>query len=187
LPPGAYRHDGFYLRYPSLGPAYMSLFGNGPAGPASISGMGYEGSGAIGGTPAEGLVVAGAGSVAFGASTTMNGAVAGRQGKATAALLMLGVLVDWYPVPSEGWHAGGLLGFAMPSVTDAAGYSSQGLAWGASIHGGYDWWIGPQWSLGLAANASGSTTASMQDAHNNDTGYTFAAAAIGVQASLLHH
>ncbi len=73
------------------------------------------------------------------------------------------------------------------NLTDSANNYSRGNGFGISILGGYDWWIGPQWSLGLMGVVATSTTVHMSDSNGNDTGYQFTPATIGIEASILHH
>jgi hypothetical protein len=56
-----------------------------------------------------------------------------------------------------------------------------------SLFGGYDWAIGPRWSLGVQALVSGSTNASMKDkSDQGHTGYKLRSISVGVGVSLLY-
>jgi hypothetical protein len=61
---------------------------------------------------------------------------------------LVGPFIDWFPVETGGTHFG-----VMP------GLGSSGLqrdnALGASVWGGYDFWISNQWSLGAELRATG--------------------------------
>lgn len=184
-PPGAYTHDGFYFRWGS-GIAYVSHTGDGPLGDASVSGFGSLEFVGIGGNVERGLVVGG---IISGASTdrrTLKGAPSGGPGKVTASLVTLGVLVDWFPNPAGGWHIGGSLGFGGPSLMDD-NITWTGIGAGGTVFGGYDWWIGPEWSLGLSLVAMGSPKAPLKDSDRKDTGYQFASGSVGILGTLLLH
>jgi hypothetical protein len=57
----------------------------------------------------------------------------------------------------------------------------------ASIFGGYDWWIGAQWALGVMLIGSATTTASFRDDEDDEVGYRFRSRFIGLEWSLLLH
>jgi hypothetical protein len=197
------------MRY-SGGFGFTSFSGSGPSGSASISGLGSVGGLAIGGNVQPGLAVAGTlrASSATGtfnggpyANATIAGAATGAtpagtiapappsvSTKATAALASLAVLVDWFPNPSDGWHVGGSVGLGIQAISiQADGSTYEGIGVAGSIFGGYDWWLGPHWSLGLAASVSGGNKPPLKDSSSkDDTGYTFAPVSVGVEASLLY-
>jgi hypothetical protein len=173
-----------------MGIGYMSAWGNGPSGSASVSGGGSSQGLALGGTVAPGLALAGVIRLADTSASSFHGGPAGQapNSNADAALVQLGVLGDFYPDPEGGWHVGALLGLGgtvvTPRATDAS-MNSGGFT--GSIFGGYDWWIGKSWSLGLQAVASGVTSATMFDTNHNDTGYRLQALAAGFDGSLLFY
>jgi hypothetical protein len=141
---------------------------------------------ALGGTAAKGLVV---GAELLGASVSnasFNGGPAGG-GEVTASFGELGFLMDWYPVPTGGWHAGGVVGVGGGGVQDAGGNRMSSAAFCASALGGYDWWIGPQWSLGLELVLSAGTSGSLKDSNGNDSGYSFTPLAGALVGSILFH
>jgi hypothetical protein len=185
-PADAYRHDGFYFRV-SNETQYLAFLGRGPEGDASVKGLGSSGMLAIGGTPVPGLVIAGT----LG-SSMLRGKFKGRpqdqaEEEASVASAMLGVLLDWYPLPDDGWHVGAALGFAGITLTDSAIADAVGPAFAAKIFGGYDFWIGPQWSLGLAAVLSATPTTSLVDDEGDKNGYRFHTLSAGVAGSLVLH
>jgi hypothetical protein len=183
--PGAYLHDGFYLRM-ALGVSYGWVSGEGPLGDAHLSGSGPALLLAVGGTPVRGLVFAF--NLMFSSvDGDFAGAPPGATGRATTVEPVVGALVDWYPVPEDGWHLGGSLGFGGVGLTDSTGFNSNGYSLGVAALGGYDWWIGPQWSIGVMSFVTAATTASTEDGHQNATGYRFTPATIGIEASLLFH
>lgn len=185
-PSDAYRHDGFYFRV-SNETQYLALVGSGPEGSASVTGLGSGGMFAIGGTPLPGLVIAGT----LG-SSTLRGKFKGRppeeaEEDASAASAMLGVLVDWFPLPEDGWHVGAALGFAGITLTDSAIADAVGPAFSAKLFGGYDWWVGPQWSLGLAAVFSATPSSSLVDSEGDKNGYRFHTLSAGLSGSITLH
>jgi hypothetical protein len=76
----------------------------------------------------------------------------------------------------------GLLGFTDAEIKDASG-----VGLGGAIFGGYDFWIGPQWSAGLFAVASGSTSAQLMDRQGDKSGYTLAGWSAGLGYSFTLH
>lgn len=182
--PGAYRHDGFYLRFGS-GLAYVAHSGDGPLGNASVSGLGSLAFIGIGGNVERGLVVGGVLSVAS-TDRSLHGAPSGVPGRVTASLVNLGVLLDWFPNPAAGWHIGGSFGFGGPSLADE-NITWTGIGATGSVFGGYDWWIGPEWSLGVSLAAMGSPKTSLKDSDQKESGYRFASGSIGILGSILLH
>ena len=196
-------HEGFYLRLTS-GPSFMTLNGRGPYGTSSLTNGGYGGMLSIGGAVAPGFVLAGTiqGSVfnaKFKGGPFENGTVSARgksydaSDRATGGFGMLGVLVDWYPEPSGGWHVGGSTGVGALVLTNSADERDfGGVNFAGSVFGGYDWALGRKWSLGLQLVVSGATrTTLMEEDHDDthdthDTGYRLTPFSVGVQASVLY-
>jgi len=198
-----YRHQGFYLSAGG-GLAVLSAWGSGPSGSASITGVGSESDVAIGGTVAPGLVI-GAVARTWSISGTFKGGPAisatatyftnGQpstsrltlSGNARATTIELGAFLDWYPNPENGWHLGGSLGLGGMTVIDDAATSSASVGIAVSLYGGYQWWLGPAWSLGLVGVASGGTMSSFEDGNQNDTGYRLMPLGIGLASQLLYY
>ncbi len=106
---------------------------------------------------------------------------------ANAAIVELGALVDWFPVPTGGWHAGGGAGLGATVVTPrATGERMSSLALMGSLFGGYDWVLGGAWSMGLELVASGATAGRLKDSNGNDTAYRMQPFAISVEWSFLY-
>lgn len=152
-----------------------------------MKGLGTGGMLALGGTPLPGLVIAGTLS-----SDMVRGKFKGRpqdqdEEDASVARAMLGALVDWYPLPNDGWHVGAALGFAGITLSDAALSDSVGASFSAKLFGGYDWWIGPQWSLGVAAILGATPSASLVDRDGDKNGYRFYTLSAGLAWSLTLH
>jgi len=181
----AHCHDGFYFRL-ALGPAYAGVWGSGPQGSASSSGPADAVTLALGATIAKHVVLAAALHNVYSAGTFV-GAPNGASGTAFADVLQLGLLVDWYPVSEDGWHVGSIVGLGGSSLVDASGSRSTSGGLAASLLGGYDWWIGPQWSLGALLAVSSATAGTMSAPGRADTGYTLAPFSLALEASLLNH
>lgn len=182
---GAYEHDGFYLRLSTIGLGYVSNFGHGPAGSASVSGLGLGLTYAVGGTLGGGFVLGGAMHIAVGGGT-FHGAPANAPGSAVGGLLQIGALADWYPDPRDGWHVGSIIGFSALGPTDSANRAYDGTAPAFSLVGGYDGWIGPQWSLGFLLVGSFAPSVATTNG-TTPTGYDFGAASLTVEASFVYN
>jgi hypothetical protein len=183
----------------SSGIGDANVTGTGPKGAASVSGLGGNSLIAIGGSLIPGLVLAGAAQTSSisgtfnggpfeGANVTSSGKSAVASNKADASAIELGLLVDWYPDPSEGWHVGISGGLGVISVKNHADDSTMsGTSTAGSLFGGYDWSIGPGWSLGLALVGSGTLAASLKNSSDQtDMGYRMKAYSIGLSGSFLY-
>ena len=189
---------GFYLRIGS-GFSDVNLSGNGPRGTASFSGLGSNSLIAMGGNVARGVVLAGTiqgssvtttfkGGPFEGQTVTSNGQSLTASSKADANFAVLGLLVDWYPNPSDGWHVGLSGGLGVTSVKNHADDSTMnGTSAAGGVFGGYDWAIGPEWSIGLALVATGALSASMKNSSDQpDTGYRLKSSSLGISGSFLY-
>ena len=196
-----YLHDGFYAGIAS-GVGELVVWGDGPAGSASISGMASGGTIAVGGSPIPGFAVAGVigamttGGVTFhgGPLVTATRTLGGVQGMpmtlsghASADTFLLGVLVDWFPVASGGWHVGGIVALGGASITDDSGSTMAGASIGGSVFGGYQWWLAPSWSIGLSLAVMGAPTLNLTDTNGNDTGYKMAPFSAALGGRLLYY
>lgn len=139
---------------------------------------------AIGGNVGEGLVVAGAIQTATTRQTFEGSPPPSREASATVG--QLGVLVDWFPDATGGWHVGGLAGLGTVQITDADVPTSSGASFGGALFGGYDFWIGPQWSLGIFGAGSGTTSAELRQRDGDKVGYTLSgwSASLGTSFTL---
>jgi hypothetical protein len=139
-----------------------------------------------GGTVWRGLVIAGT----IG-TTTMRAKFQGRpadaEDRATLALLNLGVVADWYPQPTGGWHVGAGIGLGALTLSAGGVPDSAGVSFAGRIFGGYDWWIGPQWSLGLMAIVSATPSASMLVDGGDKNGYRYHTITAGLAYALTLH
>jgi hypothetical protein len=87
-------------------------------------------------------------------------------------IVALGPFIDWFPDEKSGGHVGLLLGFGGIGLQDENGDSASGV--GASIFGGYDFWVGKQWSLGPEARiVYVHTTREVLDAKFKDDALSF--------------
>jgi hypothetical protein len=185
-PADAYRHDGFYLRFLG-GVDYLSFSGTGPSGSASVSGVSPSSTVAIGGTVGKSVVLAGTFRY-ISIRERFHGSPHQPEGYATATAMDLGLLVDWFPNPAEGWHFGGMASLSNLSIWNSWIPDSSGGAVAGTLLGGYDWWIGPQWSLGLMGVVSASTSTSLSDTDTReDTGYRFHALSAGLEYGITLH
>jgi hypothetical protein len=168
------------------GVGHVSFSGPSVDGDASVSGLGSIGALALGGTPADGLVIGGLLRFAGATGTLETDTLEVRN--ATGALALLGVFVDWYPDPGDGWHVGGTAGPGFVSL-DSHLPEAGGVAFAGAVFGGYDWWIGPEWSLGLQAVLGASTRTDLRtsDADDIDIGYRLGAVFAGLEYGITLH
>jgi len=189
---------GFYLRIGS-GVGSMNMSGTGPKGTVSLSSLGSSSFFAIGGNLVGGLVLAGTvqsssitttftGGPFVGENVTSGGKSLTASSKVDAASSQLGLLVDWYPNLSDGWHVGLSGGFGATNVRNHADDSTMtGTSSAGSVFGGYDWAIGPEWSIGLALVGSTTLSASMKYSSDQpDAGYRLKSYFLGLSGSFLY-
>jgi hypothetical protein len=169
-------HDGFYTRA-AIGLQATLLTGRA----ASLDAVPHTGVPmmlALGGTPAPGLVVAGAGRVGF----TPH---AKDRPSPVSAFDEIGVLMDWFPNPRNGAHVGAIAGAGGLSLAGAKGVTSR-IAPSGTILLGYDGWVSEQGSLGafVALTAAPSTAV-----HVVAPGVSVDSAplAISIEASFAYH
>jgi hypothetical protein len=201
--PSLLTHRGFYLRL-SSGFAEVAVSGTAPAGAgsASVSGLGSGVDLAIGGSPAPGLAIGGVLQAAMATGTFKGGpqivsmttypgmsqpTTETLSGHAQASQLLLGVFVDWFPNPHDGWHLGGSLGLGASAIQDDAYHGMTSVALGLGASGGYDWWLGRAFSAGVDVFVLGALQAHADDTHQNDTGYRLGAATFGIGGQVLYY
>lgn len=113
----------------------------------------------IGGTPTPGLAMGGALSGLGIAASKRSADGNSVEGDVSASTGLLGYFVDVFPDPARGLHFGGALGLASGhSEIKNGGPTFDGAGLGAQAWGGYDFWVGPQWSLGGMLRFAGSVT-----------------------------
>jgi hypothetical protein len=150
--PTIHNHDGFYLRM-ALGGGYLSdseKVSNGLD--FTIKGGAATADVALGGTPAPGLVIGGAVSAVVASSPTIeSGDVSVTASGVDMNLSLVGLLVDYYFVPTGGLHAQGTVGYGELSLSDDSGNTTtqnpSGPAFNLGV--GYEWWVEEQWGIGL--------------------------------------
>jgi hypothetical protein len=104
----------------------------------------------------------------------------------------VGVFLDAYPNPGEGYHFGGLLAAGRSSLETDAGsglastkFEGQGV--GVAVFAGLDAWIAEQWSAGVLLRLGGNLTRDESQIDGVDVtkqGTTYAATVLG---TLLYH
>jgi hypothetical protein len=190
--------DGFYLRVTG-GPAGLLLTGDGPGRSASIADGGWAQGFSIGGSVAHGLVLAGTAQSASveapfkggpfrNATLSSDGGQTSASHLALASFTELGLLVDFYPDPRAGFHAGVSAGLGLLSITNRADNSKlYGVSPAGALFGGYDWALGRDWSIGMSIVASGASAASIKHVSNgNSAGYQLTPLSLSAQASILY-
>ena len=148
-------HDGFYLRM-GIGFGSGTVKSKGTLVTGQTLDVKYTGTGAsyelmLGGTIAKGFVLGGGfvgqdisdPKVTIGGGTALNGSYVA---SGSLGVVVLGPMFDWFFDPHGGGHVGAMIGAGAIGLSDENGKSSSGT--GASLWGGYDFWVGQQWSLG---------------------------------------
>ena len=153
---------------------------------------------AIGGNIVGGLVLAGTiqsstitttftGGPFVDETVTSSGSSRTASAKADATSAQIGVLVDWYPNLSEGWHIGLSGGLGAISVQNHADDSTlTGSSAAGSVFGGYDWAIGPEWSIGLALVGSSTLSGTVKNSDTPETSYRLKSYFVGISGSFLY-
>lgn len=140
-------HDGFYLRM-SIGLGGMDVHYDPEPSDGSAAGGGLAFDLLIGGSPSRGMAIGAAIIDDIGRSLTLE--ADGREvGDIHATSVLVGPFIDGFPNPKGGWHLGGMVGFATqqfdaPRANDVQ--STTGV--GGAAWGGYDAWVGDEWSVG---------------------------------------
>lgn len=164
-----YQHDGYYLRVGPIGGVLGASLGR-----ESASGAAYGAELAAGMTLATGVVV--------GLGSALLHAPAPSQPLDAMTLWQLGPFVVVYPDPLRGWRAAVSIS---PSVIalHAPGEDASGAGVGGALWLGYDAFVAPDWSFGVAAGGFlGFASAQRQDAR-----VALRARALALTASVLWH
>jgi hypothetical protein len=143
-----HQHDGFYLRTNfGLG----TLWGGFTTNAANNERLDASGSGLaldllVGGSPNPGLTIGGGliGNWSFNTEFKADGADATNHDVASG---LIGVFIDGFPQPTAGWHLGGLVGLGGHTLSHD-GVADQTAGFGGAIWGGYDQWVGDNFSVG---------------------------------------
>jgi hypothetical protein len=154
-------HDGLYLRM-ALGGGGLrwrdQASGPGTNGDVGVNAAGAAGELTLGGSPRPGLVVGGTLLAIGGSYGSMHDGSGKMSMGSNIGLAMIGATLDVYPDPRDGFHFGGTLGPAFASMSEDAHATRRwttSMGGGVSLATGYDWWIAPQWSLGMLVRATG--------------------------------
>jgi hypothetical protein len=173
-------HDDFYLRM-TAGPTLSHFdFSDGPPGTGAITETGGSLDLRIGGTPAAGLVVGG-GLWLGGADTDEWRGENSERG--SVGMVAMGPFIDYFPDPDKGFHFGGMLGLGGMGL-DIDGVTEEAKAAGGGAFGtwvGYDFWLGPEWSLGVEFSYLGLR------GRNDDYDWKGRADVLGVSLTGLYH
>lgn len=172
--PGAYTHDGFYLRL-GLGGGYVhdNLKYEGPtllglaAPTGEAQGASFQGDFAAGWAIKPGLVIGGQVYIEQVANPKVT--IGGQSYSANVSvgtLTMFGPFIDWYPNAHKGFHFGGMLGVSRITMKDNSNtqLNNEPVGGGGMAFVGYEWWVGKQWAVGLMGQFAG---ASMNDSSSN--------------------
>lgn len=153
-------HDGFYARasvgFGSLGASFDDDHASG----RDLDGSGFS-MGAdlmLGGSPSPGFALGGAllAQGAFSARFERGSAFAEDR---SLSLLLIGPFVDGFPMPSKGWHVGGMVGLAALTIEDSSSDGvSQTSGFGGSAWLGHDFWVADEWSMGPMLRLTGTLT-----------------------------
>jgi hypothetical protein len=160
------RHDGFYLRLSlGIGRGDVKSEGTLSSGGTSVDfDVKYSGYGPayellLGGTPGGGFVIGG-GLIGHDISSpdiesdTLDIDSASVESDDALGLGVLGPFIDWFPDETGGAHVGAMLGIGVIGLREGADDDDEASSgWGASLFGGYDFWVSSQWSVGALARA----------------------------------
>ena len=144
-------HDGFFLRLGlNFGPLIGSLEPEVGVGEADYSGLTIGSDLLLGGTLADGFVLGGA--LITGSTSDPTIKVGDLEGEGDGNLILagLGVFANYYFDPTQGGHLQAILGFAAVDFVSSSGTSGGNDPTGVMLGfgGGYDFWIGGEWSIG---------------------------------------
>lgn len=155
-------HDGFYLRA-SIGLGAMDVRYDPEPSEGTLTGGAVALDLMIGGSPSRGLAIGGALVNDMGRSLTLE--VNGREmGDVHAFAGLVGPFIDGFPNAKGGWHLGGMVGFAQQQfdATNADEIRTTTGVGGAAF-GGYDAWVGDEWSVGGLGRIAAAVTRGEQD------------------------
>lgn len=130
-----FMHNGLYVRL-STGPGVGFVGGSG-TDVASAFAFGLDAM--VGGSPTDGLSIGGAAITNILATADGGG-----------FQYLVGPYFDAYPNPRHGGHFGAMVG-----LNGYAGSGDPRFGAGGSLFGGYDWWVGPNWSSGIMFRGTG--------------------------------
>jgi hypothetical protein len=187
MKPGAYEHDGFYLRFGGGFAPYAEGVRSDDENAAAensegtVTGFGPVGELMIGGSLSRRLILGGGIWTATVISTDFNqenGDPVPEDLRDPNLFAIAGPFLDWYfgklghRVGQGGWHLQGAVGFAsmagyLPDLWDDD--ENRGYGAGFMVGLGYDWWVSEQWKLGVLGRAT--VAGIRKDDLNDDTWY----------------
>jgi hypothetical protein len=177
--PRDYLHDGLHVRLVGGG-NFTSFTEEGARRGLVPAAEGPANTLLVGGTPWPGVILGGGVHASFPLTFLKDGT------EISADTATVGPFVEWYPDPKKGWHFGALAGAGVVHLaTPAASETSSVL--GLTAIAGYDWWISPDWSLGINATASASTDASPLDAGSTGVRYGLAPLSASFEVGVAYH
>lgn len=188
--------SGFYLRG-LFTTGYVGMSGTGPSGKPSIDGFGGGSVIAIGGSIAEGLVLAGTLQASQTAGKFKGGPYQGAtftsgedqfdvSQDATAAFSQIGALIDWYPTQS-GFHVGLSGGFnSMGVKLNAGGDMLVGTGTSGTLILGYDWPVSRTIAMGISLVGSATSRIELKYDGEHNSGYELSGRSIGIAGSFLY-
>ena len=147
-------HDGFYMQI-HAGLGYYSMSAESAGSEVSFSGVSFASAFQLGGSLAPGIVLGGSlvTDYVFSPSMSINDTdVPDGFGPTSQYLFGIGPFIDFYPDPQGGLHFQGMVGFGGVESSfegDVSGNDPTGPMFG--IGGGYEWWVGREWSIGAMA------------------------------------
>jgi hypothetical protein len=146
------RHDGFFLSG-ELGVGYLSMSGTASGGAhnvdSKIAGGAISGGLLLGSTLAEGWVIGAATQNHSVWSPTLEYGDKTEELDGSLGLSLMGPFAQFYPDPKEGLFFRLAPGYALVYATDSE-VESFATGFGVAAAVGNDWWIGKEWSMGVA-------------------------------------
>lgn len=159
-------HDGFYFRGSvGFGSLRATFDDDHPSG-SDLSGAGLSlGMDLmVGGSPSPGLALGGA-LLAQGAFSTEFDRGSASSEDRSLSVYLIGPFVDGFPIATQGWHLGGMIGLAGSSIEDSDSDAvSDTVGFGGAAWVGHDFWVADEWSMGPMIRATGTLT---QDADSD--------------------
>jgi hypothetical protein len=156
--PTARLHDGFFARADAGLSGFVAGVSGSASGRTRIYGIGQSGSIWIGGTPLPGLVVGGSlWTALIDPSFVEKGALISPDDDSVKLTLgRLGPFFDWYPNPRRGFHVQATIGLSVQVESDTKGHPIKppGVGGAGAFALGYEWFLGNQFSMGLAARVA---------------------------------
>ncbi|MEZ4371826.1 MAG: autotransporter domain-containing protein [Polyangiaceae bacterium] len=145
-------HDGFFFRIgPTFGPLTVTGKADGGGPEATIGGFSVGSELLLGGSPANGLVLGGGLLYSqVGDPTVDNGVTPEFTADGTMFITSLDFFAQYYFDPTQGGHVQLMIGYGGIDFVDSDGGSGGNDPVGVNlgIGGGYDFWIGNEWSVG---------------------------------------